>query len=124
VAPLLLQQGCSEAKEGTSEKIFREKVQPMFEERCSPSCHEPDGFNGKLFLGEEYGSERLVHAPSSQVTMDLIDPGNLEGSYLWHKLQNTHRDVGGEGSAMPYASWPLPDEELALIEEYILALGD
>ena len=102
--------------------MYADEVQPLFEERCREGCHEPDGFNGELFLGGDFGQEDFVGVQSNQASMSLVEPGNLEESYLWHKLQATHRDAGGEGEAMPYAEWPLPDEELAVVEDYILAL--
>ncbi len=56
--------------------------------------------------------------------MNLIEPGDPSRSYLWHKLNNTHKEAGGEGDPMPYAAWPAPDADLAMIEEYILLLGE
>lgn len=109
---------------GDAEEVFRQEVQPLFEEKCSPGCHEPDGFNGELFLGDEWGPETFIGVESSQAPMNLVEPGDLEESYLWHKLSSTHKDVGGSGQPMPYADWPLPDDDLATIEEYILMLGE
>lgn len=116
--------GCGSEDHSAGERLFTEKVQPLFEEKCGPGCHEPGGYNGALFLGTDYPSSTVVGAPSTQVSMDLISPGSPEDSYLWHKLMKTHRDVGGSGEPMPYAEWPLPDDELDLIEEYIAVLGE
>jgi hypothetical protein len=116
--------GCAPEEPDAGERLFTEKVQPLFEEKCGPGCHEPGGYNGALFLGEDYGSNTVVNASSTQVAMDLISPGSPEDSYLWHKLMDTHKDVGGSGEPMPYAEWPLPDEELDLIREYIEVLGE
>jgi hypothetical protein len=104
--------------------LFRQRVQPLFEENCSPGCHEPEGFNGELFLGDEWGPETIIGVESSQAPMSLVEPGQLDERYLWHQLNNTHRDVGGSGQPMPYANWPLPVDDLSIIEVYILALVD
>lgn len=114
---------CGGGKTGADE-LFEQEVQPLFERSCSPGCHEPEGFNGELFLGDQWGSETIIGVESSQAPMNLVEPGRPDESYLWHKLHNTHQEVGGSGQPMPYANWPLPDEDLAIIEEYILALDD
>jgi len=62
--------------------------------------------------------------------LNLIEPGDPEASYLWHKLCGTHLDVGGEGEAMPRAfsfsegsgtvwNYPLDRADLELIELWI-----
>jgi len=34
-------------------------------------------------------------------SMDRIEPGDHLTSYLWHKINGTHLDVGGAGVRMP-----------------------
>ena len=51
--------------------------------------------------------------------MDLIEPLDPPRSYLWHKINGTHLDVGGEGDLMPPGIFD--GDTLALIEDWILA---
>lgn len=115
--------GCA-SKTSDADELFSEKVQPLFQANCNVQCHVPDGFNGELFLGEDYGQETIVSVPSSEAPLNLVEPGSPQDSYLWHKLNDTHLEVGGSGFPMPYGNPPLPQEDLEVIEEYILLLGD
>lgn len=92
---------------------------PVFRSACV-GCHygAPEGLP---LLGDEvYGL--LVNHPSAQVpSMDRVEPGALERSYLWLKLEGTHPDVGGSGDPMPGSTYPaLTDAELNLIEAWIV----
>ena len=53
-------------------------------------------------------------------SMPLVDPGNLNNSYLWHKVNGTQLEVGGMGEIMPFTV-PLFAEELLIIERWIVA---
>ncbi len=119
---LLFVLGCGGAEGTEADRIFTEELQRFLEERCAEGCHEPEGFNGHLFLGEDYGQDEFVEVASRQAPLLLVTPGNLDESYLWHKVQGTHREVGGEGERMPYAGSMLSDAELDVIQRYILAL--
>jgi hypothetical protein len=77
-------------------------------------------FFGGLSL-EGDGAIDLVDVGSEQLpTMKRVKPGNLEKSYLWHKLKDTHIDVGGSGVSMPKNA-VLSDDEMAVIEHWILS---
>jgi hypothetical protein len=39
--------------------------------------------------------------PSIGSQLDLIEPGNHQASYFWHKVNGSHLDVGGAGVRMP-----------------------
>ena len=97
-----------------------EVVQPIWEGTCGATCHLGMSSFGGLSL-EGDGRDDLVKVESGQLpSMKLVKPGNLEKSYLWHKLQNTHVDVGGNGVAMPKVG-SLTDDELDIIELWILS---
>jgi mono/diheme cytochrome c family protein len=90
------------------------EVQAVFLDACA-GCHygEPAG----LGFGSAPGN--LIGVPSTQApTMVRVDPGHLETSYLWRKLEGTHTDVG-EGDRMPKGG-TLPDADLDLIRRWIL----
>jgi hypothetical protein len=73
-------------------------VQSIWKKRCSP-CHLEGRTDGSIGLDDGY---QMVGQASSDVpTMDLVSPGSLEDSYLWHKLSDTQSEVGGSGGIMP-----------------------
>lgn len=101
---------------------FEKDVQPIFEMYCTLGCHVPMGYAEFMLLGESYGPEHIVNVRSTEAPLDVIEPGSLEGSYMWHKLNGTHLDVGGSGDAMPFIDFPLAEEHMSKIEEWILSL--
>lgn len=91
----------------------------VFAAQCA-SCH---GFllEGDLDLtldGTLRG--RLLQDSIQLPGMPLVDPGDPANSYLWHKVANTHVDVGGSGDIMP-PTGSLPTEALDRIEAWIAA---
>lgn len=94
-------------------------VRPLLTEACN--CHQTEPTllaPFSLKLGEAY--DNLVGVPSMQVpTMQMVQPGDLQASYLWHKVKDTHLGVGGEGKIMP-PTIPLYEHELAIVEAWIL----
>ena len=51
--------------------------------------------------------------------MSLIEPFEPEASYIWHKLESTHQDVGGQGATMPRGRPQLVEEERQTIRNWI-----
>lgn len=93
-------------------------VAPIIESKCA-SCHfQPPGApSGGLEIVDHTS---IVNVASTQVpSMPYITPGDPDTSYLWHKLDGTHLDVGGSMSAMPLSA-RLPDDQLATIQGWIL----
>jgi hypothetical protein len=98
-------------------------VQPIWNGSCTCHLQGPSGTMTAtvLTLNAEISHEELVGTASEQVPgMDRVTPGDLEESYLWHKLQNTHLDVGGMGTSMPQGLM-LGDEAMAVVEAWIVA---
>ncbi len=81
-------------------------------------CHQPYDAKGDLTLHPAGAWASLVEVGSSQVDMLLVTPGNLEQSYLYHKLTDTHTEVGGSGDKMPFDA-ALTAEQLATIRAWI-----
>lgn len=80
-------------------------------------CHIEGGYGTGLVLVDAW--DQLVGVPSDQVpSMDLVEPGETQQSYLWHKLSGTFLQVGGSGQPMPYAS-ALPPDQLAVVQAWI-----
>jgi hypothetical protein len=91
-------------------------IQPIWNYHCL-LCHIDGGFGGGLVLVD--ARETLLTQLSGQAAgMPLVDPGEPETSYLWHKLSDTHEEVGGWGESMPY-EMSLPPDELAFVRAWI-----
>ena len=86
-------------------------IEPILQPACG-GCH---GLSGGFTLNHP---ELL--APSIDVpNMPRVTPAMPANSYLWHKINGTHLQVGGAGSQMPLGV-PLPPGDLRLIEQWIL----
>lgn len=112
--------GDSEGSSGTTGEAvvgFADAIWPIFDDGCG--CHTDSNGAGKLKLAEDVAYDDLVGEPSNQVPeMLLVDPGSAETSYLWHKLNNTHKSVGGKGKVMPPGG-ALDMESLDLVQLWI-----
>ena len=75
-------------------------IQPIWDNTCTTRCHSRPAPSASLDLERDaYGG--TVNAPSGQSRLGIMTPGDLEASYLVHKLRNTHLTVGGSGTRMP-----------------------
>lgn len=98
---------------------FAVDIYPIFDDNCS--CHQDKNGTGHLRLGMDDSYMNLVGVDSYQLPkMKLVEPGAPDMSYLWHKLNNTQKDVGGKGKKMPPGGL-LKKDELALIQMWIEA---
>jgi mono/diheme cytochrome c family protein len=94
-------------------------IEPIFVPACG-ECHGGDKPKKGLDLAPGKGHAALVGRPSQEVDLPLVKPGDPAGSYLWHKLSHTQT----EGKGMPrgmFSSSKLPQEQLDLIERWIVA---
>jgi hypothetical protein len=88
-------------------------IQSLWNTSCT-GCH---GSSGGLSLSSS-AHGKIVNVKSSVTGYDYIEPGDLDRSYLWRKLNNTHTAIGGRGSAMP-TSGSLSSSTLEKIEQWI-----
>lgn len=96
---------------------FAADIWPIFDDKCS--CHQDANGAGKLRLAMEDAYTNMINMPSDQVPMMmLVKPGSSADSYLWHKLNNTQKDVGGKGKKMPPGGL-LKMPQLDLIQQWI-----
>jgi hypothetical protein len=102
------------------------RVLPILQSNCG-GCHGGENPQGGLnLLGSAHDVyTRLVLKPSIQrPELNLIQPGDLQKSYLLLKLTG---DGGIVGSRMPInplnGNSPLPQEELTSIENWVLLSG-
>ncbi len=95
--------------ENTNVVLFAE-VLPIYQAKCS-QCH------GWIV---EYDSQVGV-ASEDVPEMNLIEPFDTTSSYIWHKVKGTFESVGGSGQTMPQGGDPLPETELATLQNWIQA---
>ncbi|MBZ5711918.1 hypothetical protein [Nannocystis pusilla] len=94
---------------------FESDIQPIFSDYCT--CHGDGDPSPDLGVGRAY--ESIVRERADDVkSMALVEPGQPDESYLWHKIAGTHDEVGGKGKRMPPSDLLL-DRDLDLIEAWI-----
>jgi hypothetical protein len=109
--------GEDDATGGDASPGFALDVWPLFSSRCG--CHV--GFpSGGLAMEQGSAHHALVGVRSSDTELALVEPGDPKRSYLWRKLMGDHQEVGGFGVPMPMSGTPLTDQELALVEAWII----
>jgi hypothetical protein len=104
---------------------FDTQIQPIFETACL--CHFSAAPGGEmtapfLNLNAGFGVAELVEVDAVQVpSMKRVAPGDIDNSYLVHKLRGTHLDVGApvDSDTMPPLA-PLPEDDIARIEAWII----
>jgi hypothetical protein len=111
---VLVLAGCESSQPGPG---FEQRVVPILNRHCV-MCHMVDGAQGELSLYPQPHAA-LVGTASTQSDLLLVAPGDVEGSYLYHKLVDTHLRVGGEGASMPYQRELLQKQDIDVIEQWI-----
>lgn len=101
-------------------------VQPILDRNCAFSgCHAPTIVEPEakpMNLAEGSARASTVNVAALQLpSMDRIEPGQPDRSYLVHKIQGTHLSVGGSGAAMPQEGDlpPLSPGEIETIRDWI-----
>jgi hypothetical protein len=96
-------------------------VQPIFDDHCI-ECHvgEDAPRGQELTAGVSY--DMIVNVESAELSgMDRIEPNDVANSYLIHKVEGTHRDVGGSGVRMPQGGPYLDDATIDVIKGWVEA---
>jgi hypothetical protein len=103
---------------------FAADVQPILSGSCAFSgCHgtanaNPAGRPMVLAAGQAY--DNMVGVAAVELpSMQRIRAGQPDASYVIHKLQGTHRTVGGSGERMPLGSAPLSQAQIDLIRSWV-----
>lgn len=106
---------------GVVEVDYAGQIQPIWDAACTCHLQGPSGMMtaSTLTLNAEASYAELVGISATQAALPRVQPGDLEGSYLWHKLHGTQADVEGTGTAMPQIG-ALDPSDLQLIEAWIL----
>lgn len=95
-------------------------IQPIWDTSCVAGCHAPGGTAtaGPLLAADKSYAMLVGQMSPTVVSLKLVEPGDPDASYLWHKLNGTQEDVGGGGLSMPFGA-TLDPEQLAKIEKWI-----
>lgn len=115
LALLAILQGPASAEQPVS---FEADIQPIWNNYCV-FCHMTGAEGAGLNLEPGLAYADLVGVPSVQSSLKRVEPGDPARSYLVHKLEGTHLEVGGQGAPMPLRAARLGDEELQLIRRWI-----
>lgn len=121
---------CSSSDEQAQDPTFEAIVKDVFEPRCTfSSCHTNPTVAAALDLTPEKACDTLVNKPSCLFPDRMrIVPGHPEDSFFFHKLTGQGLDETPTGSCgtqtnliMPFGATALPDNELALVHDWIAA---
>ena len=108
--------------------FYDEDIVPIWQTHCVMGCHSPNVFvaaaAGLSLLPEDDSWCSLVDRPSISTTpLNLVEPGEPNASYLWHKLAGTQvcPGVDGDGDEMPPGGCPmmLAEDVLDPVTEWI-----
>ncbi|WP_096329426.1 hypothetical protein [Nannocystis exedens] len=84
-------------------------VQPIGNTYCI-ECHVQGGSaSGWFILTEDVAYDNIVNQPALGAPLLLVAPGDHQSSYLWHRVNGSHLEVGGSGPQMPPGA-PLPQD--------------
>ena len=113
---------CGESGTEPGEVSFSRQIQPILTDRCAfGGCHASTSPAAGQSLAEGLSYMSTVNVPSEELpSMHRVEPGDPDQSYLVHKIQGTHLDVGGSGLRMPRGQEPLSDDQIQLIRNWIL----
>jgi radical SAM superfamily enzyme YgiQ (UPF0313 family) len=102
---------------------FSRDIEPRLVETCAvPGCHAGAAPQAGLDLSAGEGRGNLVDVPSTELpSMDRVEPGEPDSSYVVHKLLGTQGEVGGQGVRMPKGRQP--DDSLTGRMEQWIATG-
>lgn len=111
---------CSQAGGGsaTASVSFDKDLMPTLKRRCA-ACHITGDEPGKMALVPGKAYDYLVNVDSVETDLKRVEPGEPDKSYLIHKLQGTHLDVGGNGVRMPFHQGPLPQKMIDKFRQWI-----
>ncbi|GBD32112.1 MAG: hypothetical protein KatS3mg081_2171 [Gemmatimonadales bacterium] len=120
----LLACGEDTTQPGNNQVSFSQQIQPIFTASCAlGGCHgsgnlQPPEKPMNLSAGQAYSN--TVNVSSAQLgSMDRIEPGQPDQSYLVHKIQGTHLQVGGSGVRMPATGNFLSQSQIDLIRTWV-----
>lgn len=100
-----------------AESQFKRDIQPLLTKHCL-MCHIAGAAQAELILYPDPWSA-LVNVGSVQSPLLLVQPGDAEKSYLFHKLRDTQVSAGGSGGSMPFEKSLFDQQQLELVRDWI-----
>ncbi|WP_434420793.1 hypothetical protein [Nannocystis pusilla] len=95
-------------------------MQAIWDNHCVEACHVQGGSaEGWFVLTEDLAHDSIVNQPSFEAPLLRVAPGDHQSSYLWHKVNGSHIEVGGNGVRMPAEAAPLPQDVIDEIAAWI-----
>ena len=102
----------------TATVSFSTDVMGIFNTYCN-NCHTAGGPPAQLNLDPGSAYANIVDVPATELaSMDRIEPGDPDNSYMVNKLQGSHLSVGGSGTVMP-PSGGLPQATINLMRTWV-----
>lgn len=120
----ILREAFPDCEAGGSALSHAVDIQPIWDAHCVTACHEAGGEWAILDLSDDAYDDIVDINAATFGLAEHVVPGEVEESYLWHKINGTQVDFGGNGLAMPKApangeATMLTQEELDTIEAWI-----
>lgn len=112
-------QSCVDGLCGCAQPLltYTADIEPLFVSACTGrSCHEGARAKASLDLAEGQGYAELVGALSIQCAGVLVEPGNVDASYLVDKLRGTNLC---SGTLMPKSAPAWSEDQIALVQAWI-----
>ncbi len=115
--------GLEEFMPGGDQVTLSGDVQPIFTSNCALSgCHAGTNPQQGMNLSAGQTFANVVNVPAMELsTMNRVTTDEPDKSYLVHKVQGTHLNVGGSGNQMPLGRSPLTQTDIDLIRAWIEA---
>lgn len=98
---------------------FSQQIGPVLRTQCA-TCHMTGSEPGGMKLYPSAAHQSLVAVASVESPLQRVAPGEPDKSYLLHKLQGTHLNVGGQGVQMPFGQPPLSEATREVIRQWIV----
>ena len=102
---------------------FAADIKPIFDRKCI-SCHHPTSAI-EVDLTNPFDPELGIvgrantWVPNGSAQALIVDPGNVEGSFLIKKVEEEYLDHAVDGDPMPLHLARLTPEELGAVEQWI-----
>lgn len=111
--------GSTETGDDTEDALSFAEIWPIIEQNCG--CHDSANHpSGLTMPDEDTAYANLVGVTSSQAApLALVEPASAADSYLWHKVNGTHLEVGGSQDRMPKNQAALPALQVDRIAQWI-----
>lgn len=101
---------------------WKNDVMTVLSRDCTGADCHGQGFKAEELDLETEPYEAIVKVKSKQLEKWLlVKPKSVKESYLWHKVNGTHKSdaVKGKGEMMPLSRGPLEKKDLELIKTWI-----